>query len=662
MQSSAETNAKSTSKPSGERNAGDSRPDRQAARRAEARERQMMAALTMTCLVSLVSAWGGKTTGVLPNDVVVALAIVAYLAGGGFATARALSELRHGYLSVDLLMITAALGASTVGAWAEGGVLLFLFSLSNTLERFALHRTRRAIESLLDLSPPEAVVLRDGRELTISTTDVLVGDIVIVRPGERIPADGVVASGTSSVDQSPMTGESIPVEKNIGDPVYAGTLNQHGALEVSVTKPAHDSTLQRIIQLVEEAQSEKAQSQQFTDWFGRRYTFGVFAAAALAILIPWEILGQPWSVSFYRAMTLLVVASPCAVVISIPAAILSAIARAAHGGMLFKGGAHLERAGKIDAVAFDKTGTLTIGRPILTGIWTAPGVERSQVLQVAASAEARSEHPLARAVVDGASTEGVPLVACTSLEAVVGKGIRAELESGTALIGRKALLDEEGIAISPELVSVAEEMARKGQTTVYVASDRQVLGVLAAADTLRPTAREAINRLRRLGINDVVMLTGDNRTVARAIAEQLGIAFQAELLPLDKLRSVEELGQKGRRVAMVGDGINDAPSLASATLGISLGGNSTDVALETADLVLMGDDLRRLPEAIGLSRATNRIIRQNIIFAFSVMALLVVATFFLSLRLPLAVLGHEGSTVLVILNGLRLLAFRHVDG
>ena len=662
MQPSPEITAKTAADQSRFAKPDDPDPNRQVARRTEARERRAMAALTLTCLVSLVAAWLGRTSGVLPEDAVVVLAVVAYLAGGGFATARALSDLRHGHLSVDLLMVTAALGASTVGAWAEGGVLLFLFSLSNTLERFALHRTRRAIESLLDLSPPEAIVRRDGKEIRIPTADVRVGDVAIVRPGERIPADGVVAGGSSSVDQSPMTGESIPVEKNLGDPVYAGTLNQRGALDVTVTKPAHDSTLQRIIQLVEEAQSEKAQSQQFTDWFGRRYTLGVFAVAGLAIVIPWGIFGEPWSVAFYRAMTLLVVGSPCAVVISIPAAILSAIARAAHGGMLFKGGAHLERAGKIDTVAFDKTGTLTVGRPVLTGVWSAPGIERQTVLQVAASAEARSEHPLARAVVDGAMADDVPLVACTSLEASVGKGIRAELESGTALVGRKALLDDHGVAVPAELVRVAEEMARLGQTTVYVAINQQVLGVLAAADTLRPTAQEAIERLRRLGIGDMIMLTGDNRTVARAIAEQLGIAFQAELLPVDKLRAVEELSQKGRQVAMIGDGINDAPSLASASLGISLGGNSTDVALETADLVLMGDDLRRLPEAIGLSRATNRIIRQNIVFAFGVMALLVLATFVLSLRLPFAVVGHEGSTVLVILNGLRLLAFRHVDG
>ncbi|HEX5417606.1 MAG TPA: heavy metal translocating P-type ATPase, partial [Chloroflexota bacterium] len=636
--------------------------DRSTARRAEARERRVMAALTVACLVTLGIAWLGTSTGTLPDDVVIALAVVAYLSGGGFATARALGELRHGKLGVDLLMVVAALGAATVGAWAEGGVLLFLFSLSNTLERFALHRTRRAIEALLDLTPPEAVVRRDGAEIRIPIAALVIGDIAIVRPGERIPADGVVVQGSSAVDQSPMTGESIPVEKVAGDPVFAGTLNQQGALEIAVSKRAHDSTLQRIITLVEEAQSEKARSQQFTDWFGQRYTLGVFVVAGLAIVIPWGFLGEPWSAAFYRAMTLLVVASPCAVVISIPAALLSAIARAAHRGMLFKGGAHLERAARIDVVAFDKTGTLTVGHPVLTGVWPAPGSDRATGLRVAASAEARPEHPLAHAVVDGALAEGIDLIPCDSLQAVIGKGIRAELADGTALVGRRALLEESGIAVPPELVILADEQARHGQTTVYVAHAGRVLGVIAAADALRPTARAAIDGLRRLGIGNQIMLTGDNRAVARAIAEGLGIAFEAELLPEDKLRRIQALAAKGRRVAMVGDGINDAPSLATASLGVSLGGNATDVALETADLVLMGDDLRRLPEAIGLARATNRIIRQNIIFAFGVMAFLVVATFVLALRLPFAVVGHEGSTVLVILNGLRLLAYRPPGG
>jgi Cd2+/Zn2+-exporting ATPase len=614
-----------------------------------------MALLTATCALSLATAFVGDRLGLLPISVVVALAVVAYLAGGGFSGARAIGELAHGQLSIDLLMVTAAAGAASVGAWAEGGILLFLFSLSNTLEKFALHRTRRAIEALLDLRPQEATVRRNGRDERIPTAALVVGDVVIVRPGERIPADGVVAAGVSSVDQSPMTGESVPVDKRIGDPVFAGTLNQEGALEVKATRPPNDTTLQRIIRLVEVAQSEKAESQRFTDWFGRRYTIGVFSAALLAIVIPSLVLGESMATAFYRAMTILVVASPCAVVISIPAAILSAIARGARGGILFKGGAHLERAATIRSVAFDKTGTLTVGRPTLTAVCAAEGVDERTVLQLAASAESRSEHPLARAIVEEAGARGIPLLPCTKLEAVVGHGIIARSDSRTIVVGKRQLVERRGLTPPQEIEAGVAELARQGQTVMYVADESRVLGLVAAADTLRPTAVEALERLRQLGVRDLVMLTGDSSAVAAQIASQLDIKYHAELLPEDKMRVVEALGSQ---VAMVGDGINDAPSLAAASLGVSLGGSSTDVALETADLVLMGNDLRRLPEAIGLARAMNRIIRQNLVFAFSMMAVLLIATFVVSLRLPFAVVGHEGSTVLVILNGLRLLSYR----
>ncbi len=617
-----------------------------------------MALLTAVCLVSLILAWFTATLRPRPIALVDALAVVSYLAGGGVAGVRALVLLSRSEVTIDLLMVTAALGAASVGAWSEGAILLFLFSLSNTLERFALHRTRRAIEDLLDLSPAEATVRRADGEERIPTSDLQIGDVVVVHPGERIPADGVVVSGRSSVDQSPMTGESIPVDKECGDTVFAGTLNQQGAIEVRVTREPSDTTLQRVIRLVEEAQSEKAQTQQLTDWFGRRYTLGVFAGAALTFAIPWLFLGQPSDTAFYRAMTILVVASPCAVVISIPAAILSAIARGARHGILFKGGAHLEQAARIDAIAFDKTGTLTAGRPSLTRVLAAPGVSPDEVLRVAASAESRSEHPLARAIVEGARSASLSLAPCESLDAIVGKGIRSELVSGTVWVGKRDLIEDQGLEIPASLLNTADELARQGHTVMYVADRHRVLGAVAAADTLRPTAREAITRLRELGVRKLVMLTGDNVAVARAIASEVGIAFEAELLPADKQTLVRGLAAEGHRVAMVGDGINDAPSLATASLGIALGGSSTDVALETADLVLMGDDLRRLPEAIGLARATSRVIRQNLVFAFAMMALLLIATFAESLRLPFAVVGHEGSTVLVILNGLRLLAYR----
>ncbi len=638
---------------------GQSEPPARGRRRArEARRRRLMALLTTSGAVALLLAWGGRASGLLPAPLVLALAVASYLASGGFATLRALDEVRHGRISIDLLMVTAALGAASVGEWPEGGVLLFLFSLSNTLEMVALHRTRRAIEALLDLRPAEATVRRAGRDVRIPTAELQVGDVVVVRPGERIPADGVVVAGRSSLDQSPVTGESMPVDKTVGDPVFAGTLNQEGALEIRSTRPPNDTTLQRIIRLVEVAQSEKAETQRFTDWFGQRYTVGVFAVAALAILLPWFALGETLSVSFYRAMTLLVVASPCAVVISIPAAILSAIARGARGGMLFKGGAHLERAATISAVAFDKTGTLTLGRPTLTAVRAAAGRDERTVLQLAASAESRSEHPLARAIVAGALLREIPLLDCTHLEAVVGHGIRATVSERWVEVGKRGLIDQRHLTIPDDLAVAADDLARQGQTVMYVAVDGEVAGLVAAADTLRPHVPEVIAQLRRVGVRKLLMLTGDNAVVAAAIATTLGLDHYADLLPDDKLRIIEDLQAAGERIAMVGDGINDAPSLAAATLGVSLGGTSTDVALETADLVLMGSDLRRLPEAIELARAMNRIIRQNLLFAFGMMALLLTATFVASLRLPFAVVGHEGSTVLVILNGLRLLSFQ----
>jgi Zn2+/Cd2+-exporting ATPase len=636
-------------------------PAADASRAADARLRRLMAVLTGLCLTTLLIAWGGRTFGLLPDQLIVALAIAAYLGGAGFATARSLDQLRHGAVSIDLLMVTAALGAASVGAWPEGGVLLFLFSLSSTLEKFALYRTRRAIESLLDLRPAQAVVRRGASEERIPVSALQIGDLVLVRPGERIAADGVILSGSSSVDQSPMTGESIPVDKTIGDAVFAGTLNQEGALELRATHAGSDTALQRIIRLVEEAQSEKAASQRFTDWFGQRYTIGVFGAAIVAIMGPWLLLNEPFATSFYRAMTVLVVASPCAVVISIPAAILSAIARGARDGILFKGGAYLERAATITAVAFDKTGTLTVGRPSLTAVVPAPGVDELTVLQLAASAERRSEHPLAHAIVQAAGAAELPLLECLRLEAIVGYGVEAQLESGIVLVGKRSLIERRGLPIPPEIEAAARDLAERGQTVMFVANDQQLLGLVAAADTLRPRVAEALAGLRQLGIQKLVMLTGDNPTVAAAIATQLGLACRAELLPTDKLRIIQELRGEGYRVAMVGDGINDAPSLAAATLGVSLGGGSTDVAIETADLVLMSGDLRRLPEAIGLARQMKQIIRQNLVFAFAMMATLLFLTFAVSLRLPFAVVGHEGSTVLVILNGLRLLAFRHPE-
>jgi Cd2+/Zn2+-exporting ATPase len=624
----------------------------------EAAARTRMTWLTAVCISGLLIGWLGEKFGWLDPTQAIVPYTVAYVAGGFYAARRALRELFSGSVNVDLLMIVAAVGAAIVNEWPEGAVLLFLFSLSNTLEQYVLGRTRRAIEALMDLSPNEAVVRCDGIEKRVPVEQLHLGDIVIVRPGERIPADGKIVTGQTSVDQSVMTGESVPIERSVGDVVLAATLNQQGAVEVEVTRVAGETTLSRIVELVEEAQSEKAESQRFTDWFAARYTLAVLGFAALTALVPIFILHEPFADSFYRAMTVLVVASPCAVVISIPAAILAAITGAARSGVLFKGGVHLERAAELQAIAFDKTGTLTMGRPKLTDVETAPGTTVDEVLTLAASVECLSEHPLAVAVVEEAKSRGLRPRPASNMEALVGRGVQAEVQGRWILVGKPQLFTERGSAISAELELAVERLASEGKTTVLVGTETDALGVLAIADTLRPSAESAIARLRELGVRRLVMLTGDSRRVAHAIANRLGMEAESELLPEDKLNVIRRLQGQHGCVAMIGDGINDAPALAAADLGISLGGAGTDVALETADVVLMADDLQNLPFAVALARQTKRVIRQNLLFAFAMMIALVVATFVASIRLPLAVVGHEGSTVLVILNGLRLLRYR----
>lgn len=606
--------------------------------------------------------------------------LVSFVAGGGHTLWEALSDLSRGRVNIDLLMILAALGAAALGDWPEGAVLLFLFSLSHALEHFILGRTRGAIASLMKLTPDEAVVVREGREQTIRVEQLVVGDRVIVRPSERIAADGLVEEGHTVVNQSPMTGESIPIEKTVGDPVLAGTLNMQGSIRVEVTRVGAETTLARMVQLVEQAQSVKADSEQFTDWFGQRYTVIVLAGTAAVFLIGRYGFGDSFVSAFYRAMTALVVASPCAVVISIPSAILSAIASAARGGVLFKGGSHLERTALLRAMAFDKTGTLTIGRPALTSLLTAPGVSAADLLVVAAALESQSKHPLARAVVEAARARGPTIATAEQVHEVVGHGIVGIVNGQRCWAGKRSWFDELGTPCDSELTARANELQSAGHTLIGVADGARVLGVLAVSDPLRPTAIPAIAELRRLGVTSLTMLSGDHPSVVARIAGLLGLAGEGGLLPEDKLKRLDALKQQQtelaragvesggltvvprrararRQVGMMGDGMNDAPSLAAADVGFSLGGAGTDVALESADVVLMDDDLMKLPYAIALARQTQRIIRQNLFLAFSVMIVLLVLTLVTTLPLPLAVLGHEGSTVLVVLNGLRMLAF-----
>jgi len=583
--------------------------------------------------------------------------VVSFVAGGTATLVEALGDLRRGLVNIDLLMILAAVGAAALGDWPEGAVLLFLFSLSHALEHFILGRTRSAIAGLMKLTPDEAVVLRGGREQTIRVEELVLGDRVLVHPSDRIPIDGILRDGHTTVDQSPMTGESLPVEKRVGDPVLAGTLNQQGLIQIEVTRVAGETTLARMVRLVEHAQSERANSQQFTEWFGQRYTIVVLLGTVAVFLLAHYGYGDLLNQALYRAMTALVVASPCAVVISIPAAILSAIAGAAHGGVLFKGGSHLERTAELRAIAFDKTGTLTMGRPGLTSILTAPGVSETELLATAAALESHSKHPLAQTVVQAAAARGISLPEADDVEEVVGHGIVGLVNGQQRRIGKLSWFQDKGTRFDADLARRASVLQAEGQTLIGVADGEHLLGLLAVSDPLRPSAALAIKRLRELGLESLVMLSGDHPAVVARIAGELGMEGEGGLLPEDKLKRLDALKRRYGQVGMIGDGMNDAPSLAAAAVGFSLGGAGTGVALETADVVLMADDLLRLPYAIALARQTQRIIRQNLILAFTVMIGLLLTTLITVLPLPLAVLGHEGSTVLVILNGLRMLAF-----
>lgn len=585
--------------------------------------------------------------------------VLAYIAGGHDGLREAVRDLRHGVLNVDFLMITSAVGAAIIGEWAEGATLLFLFTLSGALEEYAMDRTRNAIQALTALRPTEATLRLGNRERRVPVEAVRPGDVVIIRPGEQIPVDGVVVAGQTSVNQAAITGESVPVSKGVGDEVFAGTLNQEGAIDVRCTKEAKDSTLAKIITLVAEAQSERAPTQRLIDRFAHPYALGVVTAVALVLVIGVFGLRRPFEDVFYRAMTLLVVASPCALVISTPASILSAIAAGARHGVLFKGGVHLENTATLDTIAFDKTGTLTTGRPEVTDVLVFDDMPEDRFLQRVASAERKSEHPIARAIVRAAEARGLTLLEPTMFVSVPGQGVRAVVDGHELLIGNMRLYPSENGADPDELPSVIKQLQAAGKTTVLVYEGRRLLGCLAVADQVRPNARETIQALYKAGIRRIVMLTGDHSAVARRIAAELAIDdVHAELLPADKVKVVKSYLDAGARTAMVGDGVNDAPALAMATVGIAMGAAGTDVALETADVVLMSDDLSKLPLALRLSRRSRRIIAQNMAFALGVMVLLVIATLTVGIPLPLGVLGHEGSTVIVVLNGLRLLRTR----
>jgi Zn2+/Cd2+-exporting ATPase len=617
-------------------------------------------AATALCGIALASGWILGRLDLIGSQIELLLYIIAYLAGGTYATVTAVRSLWARTINIDTLMVLAALGAAIIGQWAEGAILLFLFSLGNALQAYAMGRTYRAVRALMELSPNEAVVLREGQEVRLPVDTLEVGDLLLVRPGERIAVDGIIASGQSSIDQAAITGESMPVFKQTGDAVFSGTINGEGALTITATKRFSESTLAKIIAIVKEAQAQKSSAQRFTDRFEGIYAGGVIAAASLYALLPWLALDRALSDSFYQAMILLVVASPCALVISTPASILSALANAARHGILIKGALYLEDLGTTRVVAFDKTGTLTLGKPRVTAVRPAPGVDERELLALAAGAERRSEHPLARAIVTAATERGLALPEAGDLQAHIGRGIEVSAGDTTIFIGNDVLMAEAGVPVAPAVTADAEALRAGGNTTMLVAladaRGSRALGVIGVADTVRPAARKVVEQLHALGVEKTLILTGDNARAAHAIAEQTGIDdYRSDLLPREKLDVIEELKRQYGTVVMVGDGVNDAPALATATIGVALGAAGTDVALETADVVLMADDLEKLPYAVALSRKARRVIRQNLTFALTVITLLVIGTFAGITTLPIGVIGHEGSTIIVVANGLRLL-------
>ncbi|RMI01335.1 MAG: cadmium-translocating P-type ATPase [Calditrichaeota bacterium] len=590
-----------------------------------------------------------------PEWLTIPLLVAAMIIGGYPIARKGLLEARNRSLGMNFLMTIAVIGAVSIGEWEEAAMVVFLFSLAQWLEARSMDRARRSIQSLMELSPEIATVKRDSGEQSVPVGEVKVGDIIIIKPGESIPLDGVVVAGESRVDQSPITGESFPLKKAPGDTVYAGSINQRGTLEVRVTHPYQDTTLARIIHLVEEAQFQKAPVQQFVERFARYYTPAVVLLSVLLATAPPLLLGAAFETWFYRALVLLVISCPCALVISTPVTIVSGLTHGARQGILIKGGAYLENFHRVRVIALDKTGTITEGRPRVDQIVPVNHHSRRELLEIAASVESRSEHPLAAAILERAAAEGIAPTPIQEFEALTGRGVKARVNGDVFYLGNHRLFEENGWC-DEEIHPHLQRFEDRNHTAVIIGNSRRILGVISVADAPRPEARDAIQQLHRSGVEKTIMLTGDNRATAEVIARELGIdEVQAELLPEDKVATVRALRERHAPVAMVGDGINDAPALAAADIGISLGSAGTDTALETADIVIMNDDLRKLPYLKRLSRRTVRIVRENILIALGLKAL------FMALAIPglatlwMAVFADMGASLLVVFNGLRLL-------
>ncbi|NNF03100.1 MAG: heavy metal translocating P-type ATPase [Rhodothermales bacterium] len=619
--------------------------------------------------------WGLESFTGIDGRVAFGLFVAGYFFGGFHTLREAVDSVRAGRFEIDFLMLVAAAGAAVLGEWFEGALLLFLFSLGHSLEHYAMGRARKAIESLADLAPETAVVRRGGQETEIPVVELEVGDTVIIRPNERIPADAFVVKGSSAVNQAPVTGESVPVDKQaVEDPdkaaenwermeaeqrVFAGTINGSGSLEVVVARRSTESTISRVVQMVSEAETEKSPTQRFTDRFERIFVPAVLGFVMI-LLFAWVVVDETFAASFYRAMAVLVAASPCALAIATPSAVLSGVARAGRGGVLVKGGGPLENLGTLSAIAFDKTGTLTEGQPKVTDVWAAEGVDEVTLLRTVVAVEKLSDHPLAEAVVRyGAERlEARNDVQAEDLESITGRGVRARLNGETVYVGKDDLFREVGGPELPQsLLDRVEQLESDGRTTMIVRKGETYLGILGLMDTPREAATETVKRLREIGIRRMIMISGDNQRVADAVAIEVGLdEARGDLMPDDKVDTIRRLSRE-EKVAMVGDGVNDAPAMANATVGIAMGAAGSDVALETADVALMADRLEHLPFAVGLSRRTSSVIRQNLWLSLGMVAFLVPATV-LGLGIGPAVALHEGSTLVVVINALRLLGYQ----
>ncbi len=598
---------------------------------------------------------GGPVTLFLP------IYLAAMVLGGWGNFRKAAHALPRGNFNMSVLMSVAVIGALAIGQYEEGATVAFLYAISEMLESWTMEKARRSIRKLMDLAPKVARVRRLSGELELSVDDVIVGDIMIIRPGEKIAMDGIIRIGRSAINQAPITGESMPVEKGPGAEVFAGTLNTLGSLEVEVTKRVQDTTIAKIIEMVEEAQNKRAPSQAFVEKFAAVYTPVVMALAVGIVFIPPIFFGLDWTPWIYRGLALLVVACPCALVVSTPVAIVSAISVAAKNGVLIKGGIFLEETGSISAVAFDKTGTLTQGAPIITDIVPLETTSAETLLTMAASLETLSEHPLAHAIVKAARERGCTVTSAENFTAVPGRGGYGEIDGRTIYIGNPQLFIGLGVATA----QADEELNRlqmEGKTAILVGTQTRILGIIALADAVREASAAVIANLKHAGILHTIMLTGDNAATARTMSAQVGVdEFRADLMPQDKMEAIQELVNRYGKVAMVGDGVNDAPALALSTVGIAMGGAGTDTALETADIVLMADDLHMLPFTIRLSRKALRIIHQNIAFSLAIKLAAVLSVFPGWLTLWLAILADMGASILVTLNSLRLLNVKDIN-